>query len=127
MWSMFKKIGTVELQREIDGLEIEKTRLDLEVTRLTKLTKELALEKKISEEDIKHMVRLKEERMEVKAEKDTLEMQRKADERVMVIKLEYQGKVEDGLTKQLNEFHAMYDAVLNRLPDINVELKGKVG
>ena len=112
---------------ECDSLRLERKGLRKECDELKRKVKDLTLDKKISEEDIKHMVKLKLEAADVATEKKELKLQRASDKKVMDIKLEYQNKTEKGLQEQLKDLKSMYESVLQRLPDVNVKLQGKVG
>jgi len=113
---LLTEAGDLCTQKEKLLDQLSKLRLDL---------KDLKLQKKIEIEDIQHMIRLKEERLDLAHEKKDLELQRKKDEEVFEIKNEYRDKVEKGLENSRVEMREMYTEVLARLPDVQVALKGK--
>ena len=84
----------------------------------------LESKKKIEEEDIKHMVRLKEERMEVANEKKQIEMEREKDTEIASVKDTYRDKLEERLEKEVESIKEMYGQILERLPNVNI--KGKI-
>jgi predicted metal-dependent hydrolase len=77
-------------------------------------------EKKITEEDIKHMVRLKEERMEVANEKKNLERDREKENAIAEVKDNYRDKMEARLQKEVESIKEMYAQILQRLPKVTV-------
>lgn len=83
----------------------------------------LKSKKKIEEEDIKHMVRMKEERMEVEHDKKSLEMERKKDEAIATVKDQYRDKMEGRLELEVTNMKEMYGEILARLPNISAKVK----
>ena len=67
---------------EITVLHAKKVALEVEVRHLKEEIAKLGLKKKIEDEDIKHMVKIKEERMEVEHQKKTLEMQSEKEKEI---------------------------------------------
>ena len=55
-----------------------------------------------------------------------MEMAAKFQEEVAEVKDKYRDKLEGFLEKQKNDIKGMYDEILNRLPNVNVKLKGDV-
>lgn len=108
------------LKTTIESLERDKKSLKEEVA-------DLELKKKIEEEDIKHMVKIKEEKMDLEYEKKALALEREKDREIAKIKDDYQGKIEKNLEKQLAEVKETTDKIMALVPDINVKLKGQVG
>lgn len=113
---MFGKKDTTKLKDEIRSLEKDKTSLKKEL-------EELKLKKKIEEEDIKHMVRINNERKDIELEKEKIELERKSANEVAVVKDQYRDKTEKQLEKQLSDMRGMYGEILARLPNYNVKVK----
>tara|TARA_R110000803_G_scaffold210685_3_gene283218 strand:+ start:8136 stop:8522 length:387 start_codon:yes stop_codon:yes gene_type:complete len=123
--------GNKSLIKERDELREEVTELKRELPERDQLREEvrklkddiagLKSKKKIEEEDIKHMVRLKEERMEVANEKKSLEMEREKDKAIAEVKDNYRDKLEGRLEKEVGNMKEMYGQILERLPNINVK------
>ena len=130
---MFEKWRKESLRKEIANL---KTELDSSVGEADKAKAELRtvkdnladlkLKKKIEEEDIKHMVKMKEERNEVENEKKLLGMERDKDKAIAEVKDNYRDKLEEFLKTQVKDTKEMYTEILGRLPDVKVKLKGTV-
>ncbi len=91
-----------------------------EIRKLKDDIADLKHEKKITEEDIKHMVRIREERIEVENEKKNLERDRKQQEAIAKVKDEYRDKLEARLHKEVENMKSMYSEILGRLPTIEV-------
>lgn len=94
--------------------------LRAEIRKLKDEIADLKHEKKITEEDIKHMVRLREERLEVEAEKKELERDRKSQAEIAAVKDEYRDKLEKRLQTEVDNIKAMYSEILQRLPTVSV-------
>jgi len=115
-WSK-KRMVVTDLERKIEGLEQERTNLKREV-------EDLKIAKKISEEDIKHMVKMKEEKLDIEHQKKVATIERQKDVAVAAVKDGYRDKVEANLEVQRKEMREMYSEVLKRLPNIAVKLGG---
>ena len=125
--------GNKRLIRERDELLAEVNELKENLPERDKLREEVRVlkddiaslksKKKIEEEDIKHMVRLKEERMEVANEKKLLQMEREKDSSIAEVKDDYRDKLEGRLEKEVTNMKEMYGQILERLPNINVKAK----
>ena len=105
-------LSTVErLRMEVESLTTQKENLTIEVA-------ELKHRHKLESEDIEHMVRIKEERMEVEFERKTLQQQRDADAKIEEIKSDYTRKLHDRLESEVERIQEMYAEVLARLPNV---------
>ena len=127
---MFKNTRLIrerdELLDEINELKVntvERDKLREQVRELKDDIQSLKSKKKIEEEDIKHMIRLKEERMEVANEKKALEMHREKDKAIAEVKDTYRDKLEGRLEIEVKNMKEMYGQILERLPNINVKAK----
>lgn len=105
--------------------EIETLQEDYDTSRemVLKLKEELALlkqEKKIAEEDIKHMVRLKEEKLAVQSERKALQRDREMEQGIAKVKDTYRDKLELRLQTEVDNIRQMYSEILERLPKISV-------
>jgi len=115
MFANMKK--TSELKTKIEELEQERDKLK-------ECLSDLRLEKKTTEEDIKHMVRITDERREIQMERERVAMQKELQEGIAEVKDKYRDKMEDNLKEQLDQMGVMYKDILARLPNVNVRLKG---
>lgn len=115
MWGMKKDFR--ELESEIKELREQKRKLEEEV-------ENLKLKKKIEEEDIRHMVRLKEEKLEIDHQKKAMELERKHQDNLHGVQNAYRDKMERHLERQVADIKEMYAQILERLPNVNLRLKG---
>ncbi len=114
-----------------DKLEAEKEQLEKDNERLTdekKALKEevadLKLKKKMSEEDIKHMVKIRQEKLDIEHEKKIMEIERTKANEIAAVKDDYRDKMEKRLQAETTNMKDMYSEILQRLPNVNVRLKG---
>lgn len=100
--------------------------------------KVLKLEHKMQEEDTKHMVKLKEDRLkdeydrknhrlEVDFEKKELELRRECDQEIAKVKDEYRQKMETALKEQMDGVKDMYGQIVEQLPDVNYAIQHDIG
>lgn len=104
-----------ELERKCEALCLERVTLKEQV-------ENLKIEKKTSEEDIKHMVKMKEERLDIEFQKKVMEVERLKQEDVAKVKDDYRDKLETNLVAQKDDIKTMYSEILERLPNINTRL-----
>lgn len=123
----FSNAKTKALNERVKELEKEVEKYFKERLQLKADLEDLKLKKKTEEEDIKHMVRMKEERMELEKKSYQLDCDRAKDAAIAAVKDEYRNKVEDQLTKRGDDLKTMYGQILERLPNVNVNLKGGIG
>jgi chromosome segregation ATPase len=109
----------VLLKDEIKTLEKDRAELKREI-------EDLKIKKKISEEDIKHMVRMKEEKNNLEYEKRVAKIEKEKDNEIARVKDEYRDKIEKRLENETKNIKEMYGDILQRLPNVNVRLKGDV-
>lgn len=111
------KFDEKKYKTQIDSLKTERDSLKEELAALK-------LKKKIEEEDIKHMLHMKTEAMELEKERMDMKFEKKAEKAIREAHDKYRTKVEDMLGKQVTDLKEMYGQILARLPDVNVKLKG---
>lgn len=100
-----------ELKATITGLETERSQLSREVA-------DLKSKKKIEEEQIKHLVKIKDEKRDLEYQKRELKADAKRADDVAKVKDEYQTKVEKHLEKRNDELKEMYVEVLSIVPKV---------
>ncbi len=116
-----------ETAQAVRTLTSESDDLKTDIEKLEKKLRGLEHDHKLADEDIKHMVKIKEEQLALEHDKKVLELERAKQEDVATVKDNYRDKMEKHLVTQADNVRGMYDEILKRLPDINVELKGKIG
>lgn len=107
-----------ELEKEIEKLRKERMSLKDEV-------EDLKIQKKVSEEDIKHMTKMKEEKLDIAHQKNKLQLEQEKNEAVAKVKDEYRDKLEKRLETEVTNIKEMYGQILERLPNVNMRLKGE--
>lgn len=103
----------------------ESGKLKTEIEQLKKELAELKLKKTMEEREIKHLVTLKEEKLNIEHEKKTVELQKQFQEKEMVLQTNYHDKIMKAIELARTEMNATYKEIMKRLPNVNVELKGK--
>jgi len=111
---------------QVEDLKKQITALTNDKMTLKQQCEEMKLKKKLDEEDIKHMVKMKEEKLEMTFQKKVLEVEKIHDEKLMKTKDQYRDKMEERLEKETANIKSMYEDILARLPNVNVRLKGDV-
>jgi len=81
---------------------------------------DLKQEKKITEEDIKHMVRLREEKLALEAQRKDVERAGEQAAAIAEVKDQYRDKLEKRLQKEVDSIKEMYGQILERLPKVSV-------
>lgn len=85
---------------------------------------DLKLKKKIEEEDIKHMVKIKLDQNEIEFQKKTLTVEQEKDNAISDIKQQYADKLQSRAEGEIKNIKEMYGQILERLPNMSVRLKG---
>ena len=125
-----KKTDVAELQGEY-----EKTIKALRATK--EELEELKLKKRLEAEEIKHMVRINEEKNKQELDNEKIKLQREFAEMVTQLKdqnrreLEeslktFHGKMESRFSEELKNLKEVYGLLMQRLPNVNLTLTKKV-
>ena len=121
---MFKSKSKIENELEEKKAELE--RIEKECVSAKKELAEFKHKKKMEEEDIKHMRKMEKEALEQKMLKYEMEQERAKDKAVAKVKDDYRDKLEARLQTEVVNIKEMYGEILQRLPNINVKMGGKV-
>ena len=125
-----KKADVAELQGEY-----EKT---LKALRATKEELEdIKLKKRLEAEEIKHMVRISEEKNKQEVENEKIRLQREFAEMITNLKdqnrreleeslKQFHGKMESRFSEELKNLKEVYGLLMQRLPNVNLTLTKKV-
>jgi N-acetyl-anhydromuramyl-L-alanine amidase AmpD len=108
-----------ELKQQIEALKDERDALKEDI-------KQLKLDHKLQEEDIKHMVKMTQEKHDIEYERKVMELQRKTDDKIAAVKDTYRDKLEGYLNQQITKTEAMTKEILDRLPNVTAKLNGKL-
>ena len=123
---MFNNRRSKHVQRQIEKLERERDSLNDDLMRVRNQLSELKQKRKMEDEDIRHLVKIKESKLDIEHQKRQIELEREQQKAIAKIKDEYRDKLEKELQKQIERMQEMYAEILGRLPNVNVRLKGDV-
>ena len=111
---------------DLAKLEKQRDELKEQVEDLTLQVTTLKHEHKLADEDVKHMVRIREEQLDVEYDKKVVELERKTQEEIAKVKDEYRDKLEKRLQAEVDNIKEMYAQILERLPNVTAKLRGEV-
>lgn len=97
-----------EQNKEIEALKIQ--------------IKDLELKKRLEEEEIKHLVKMKEEKIFIETQKKEIELQKHFNEREMELQSKYHDKVLTTIEESRKESRDLYTKIMDRLPNVNVNM-----
>lgn len=117
---------SVAVRKQIEGLEHERDKLNDDLLKVRNELAELKQKKKMEDEDIRHLVKLKEGKLDMEHQKRLIEVEGEKDKAIATVKDQYRDKMEAELGKQIDRMQQMYGEILGRLPNVNVRLKGDV-
>ena len=83
-------------------------------------------ERKMSDEDIKHMVKIAKEKDALTLQKKVMDCDSEKEKAIAKVKDEYRDKMEERLQKEVEGIKEMYGQILERLPNVNARLKGDI-
>ena len=110
------KAKALALQEKISSLTKEKQTVTDEL-------EGLKLQKKHEIRDIEHMVKMREEKQGIELEKKTVELQKKFQEKEMELQTKGHDKIMSMLEKGKDELKDVYKQIIERLPNVNMEIK----
>lgn len=113
-----------QLKNEIKSLEQQRdTALD-DYSRTKRKLDEVQAQIETQERELKHLMRMKEEALEIAYKKKEIELEKQKADDIADVKDKYRDKMEAELNKQVERMQQMYSEILGRLPNFNV--KGSV-
>ena len=116
-----------ELENDRDHIIDENARLKTSLSEQLSDAKDklsdLKREHKHSEEDVAHLLKIRESQLEITFEKKTVELQATQATAIATVKDEYRDKVEKQLNAETQRITDMYSEVLERLPNVNLAIK----
>ena len=110
------KVKVVVYQEQIEKLKTEKQKVTNELA-------DLQLNKKHELRDIEHMVKLREEKQAIELERKTVALQKEFQEREMKLQTEGHSKIMAMLETGKKDLQDIYGKIIDRLPNVNVEMK----
>ena len=123
---MFSHKRTTKLKNDIIKLEDEHDVVTDENRKVKDELAELKQKRKMEDEDIRNLVKIKEGKLDLEHQKKQVELERGQQTAIATVKDEYRDKLESNLQQQVKDVKEMYGEILARLPNVNVKLKGKV-
>lgn len=111
-----------KLNEQLDKYSEENESLIVERRNLKEEVEDLKLKKKIEQEDIEHLVKMKMERNEIKHEKKVSEADANAEKKIAEATKSFNDKLTEILKKQIEDGNDRFEQILNRLPDVQVNL-----
>ena len=113
MFKLRKKV--TELEKEIEDLKETKEIAESELRRVKH-------DHKMEEEDTKHLVKLREEKLNIEFQKKEMQVEKEKQDVIAEVKDAYRDKMEANLNKQISDIKGMYGQILERLPNVNVKM-----
>lgn len=110
--------GSSDSLKQAQDLRSEKASLEHRI-------RELEHKKELEEKELTHLVKMKEEKQFIEAQKKEIELQKKFNEKEMALQTEYHKKNLDIISKEHADIKEIYKQIMERLPNVNVEVKRK--
>ncbi len=123
---MFGNQRSERVKLQITTLESERDTLNDNLVSVRNELSELKQKRKMEDEDIRHMVKIKEGKLDLEHQKKQVELERQQQTAIATVKDDYRDKLESTLQSQIKDVKGMYSEILKRLPNVNVRLKGDV-
>lgn len=121
--NLAEKLRVIEQEKE--DLVKSRDKLRDEISSLKAEVRDLQLKRKIEEEDIKHMIKLEREQLELEKQKFQNQQELKTMQEIGKVRAEYAVKIENHLISKNDEANERYSQILERLPNISMELVRK--
>lgn len=96
-----------------------------DVSKLKRELKELELKKIMEQREIEHLVKLKEEKLNIEHEKKQVQLQAEFQKKEMKMQTEYHNKIMQAIEVAGKEQQEIYKEIMKRLPNVNVRLGNK--
>lgn len=84
---------------------------------------DLKTRKIMEEREIKHLVKLKEEKLDIEFKGKNLDLKSEFKDKEMELQTKYHDKVMGQIDDARKEMKEVYTAIMERLPNVNVEMK----
>lgn len=110
--------GTEDTRLQHQALKKEKADLEHRI-------RELEHKKELEEKELTHLIKMKEEKQFIEAQKKEIELQKRFNDKEMVLQTEYHKKNLDIISKEHADIKEIYKQIMERLPNVNVEVKRK--
>jgi hypothetical protein len=104
---------------------VQTTDLKDEIRRLKDELADLTTTKKMETREIEHLVKIKEEKLNIEHEKKTVELTAEFQKKEMAMQTKYHDKVVTQIEGYNGRQDKFFDQVMKRLPNVNVQLGEK--
>lgn len=94
----------------------------VEIPKLKKQLAEMKLQRDIEERDIKHLVKMKEEKLTIENQKLELELKTRYKDKEMTMQTEYHEKIMAQLEVARTEMKQVYRDIMACLPNVNMQI-----
>jgi hypothetical protein len=121
-------ISAEQLQKALDkalGNTADTATLNSQIKALKTELEELKLTKKLEELEIKHLVKMKEEKQALESEKAKNDMSKLFNDKEMALQTKYHEQVMGVIQKEHEKLQALYKEIIGRLPDVNMTITKK--
>ena len=96
-----------------------------EIPQLKREIEELKLKKELELRDIEHLVKIKEEKLNIEHQKRTIEMEAEFQKKEIQLQTDYHDKVIKQIGETRTEMQSVYTEIMKRLPNITANLEVK--
>ncbi len=111
---------------EIEIYQQDMKRLVDKKSELTVQIAELKHKHKLEKEDIEHLVRIKQEKLDVDFEKKTIELERNHAAELNQQVKDFNEKMTGQLSRETDNIKSMYEKVLERLPNVSAHIGNSI-
>ena len=122
---VIKRLDEIQKQLKPEN-ESDKEYLEGKIKKLKEQVSDLEYKHKQEKRDIEHLVKIKEEKLNIEFEKRETVLRGELDKKLHKVKDEYHNKLLNHTENSKNDVKEMYSEILSRLPNINAHLKGKM-
>ena len=109
-----------------DKVKTEK-QLNEKIANLRETLAQLKLTTKIEEEDLAHMIKMKEDRLQLEYDQKLMTEKQTHQDAIAELKEKHNGEIKEMQTAAQEQLKEMYSEILERLPNLNASLKIKSG
>jgi len=121
-----RRVRLIEAIREaVYGKDNLETDLKGEIRTLKDELAELKTKKVMEEREIKHLVKLKEEKLDIENQKKVLTLDKKYSDKTMELQKSYHEKQIKDIQEARKEMREVYEKIMERLPNITASLEIK--
>src|SRR5258706_14951396 len=114
-----KKVISEVVNSTADTRKVVKEK-EKEIDVLNRQIQELEFKKELEEKEIRHLVKMKEEKILIETQKKELELQSKFQNKEMELQSTYHEKVLKTIEESRKESRDLYTKIMERLPNVNV-------